>query len=159
VHDYNGNGYIDAGDLLADKRWVDGVDHDGNGYKNDLFGWNFVDNNNDPFDDNSHGTHVAGIIGATGNNGRGVVGVDWKVSLAALKFLGPDGSGSTGDAVLALDYARKMGIKITNNSWGGGGYSDAMANALSAYRAGGGIFVAAAGNDSSNNDSAPNYPS
>jgi subtilisin family serine protease/subtilisin-like proprotein convertase family protein len=162
VKDVNGNGYIDGGDLIAPRSkggWADGVDQDGNGYVDDIIGWNFVNNTNDPFDDNGHGTHVAGIIGATGNNGVGVVGVNWKVSIAALKFLGADGSGSTGDAVLALNYAASMGFQVANNSWGGGGYSAAMASAITSFRDAGGIFVAAAGNDSSNNDSAPNYPS
>src|SRR5262249_9000539 len=146
VSDLNGNGYIDAGDLLADPRWADGVDQDHNGYVDDVVGWNFVNNTNDPFDDNGHGTHVSGTIGAVGNNGVGVAGINWQVSLAALKFLDSTGSGTTSDAVLALNYATAMGIKITNNSWGGGGYSQALANAITSAQNAGDIFVAAAGN-------------
>jgi serine protease len=159
VSDRNGNGRIDAGDLLADSRWADHTDQDGNGYMDDLVGWNFVNNTNNPFDDNSHGTHVAGTIGAIGNNGVGVTGINWQVSIAALKFLDSSGSGSTSNAVLALNYATAKGIKITNNSWGGGGFSQSMFNAISAARNAGAVFVAAAGNSGSNNDTTANYPS
>lgn len=158
VADVNQNGRIDGGDVLGDPRWADGVDNDGNGKVDDLIGWDFVNNDNDPYDDNSHGTHVAGTIGAMGNNALGVVGVNWKVQLAALKFLGADGSGYTSAAVAALNYAVSMGIRITNNSWGGGGYSTALANAIASARAAGHIFVAAAGNSGVNIDATPQYP-
>jgi len=158
VADVNQNGRIDAGDVLRDSRWADGVDNDGNGKVDDLIGWDFVNNDNDPYDDNSHGTHVAGTIGAMGNNALGVAGVNWKVQLAPLKFLAANGSGYTSAAVAALNYAVAMGIRITNNSWGGGGYSTALANALANARAAGHIFVAAAGNSSANNDATPQYP-
>lgn len=158
VADVNQNGRIDGGDLLGDPRWANGVDNDGNGKVDDLIGWDFVNNDNDPYDDNSHGTHVAGTIGAMGNNALGVVGVNWKVQLAALKFLAANGSGYTSGAVAALNYAVSMGIQITNNSWGGGGYSAALANAIASARAAGHIFVAAAGNSRANNDVTPQYP-
>ena len=159
VNDVNANGRIDGYDVLHDSRWVNGVDNDGNGYKDDLIGWNFVSNTNDPYDDNSHGTHVSGTIGAMGDNSTGVVGVNWKVQIAALKFLDSSGSGYTSAAVSALQYAVKMGIKISNNSWGGGGYSSALASAIASAQTSGHIFVAAAGNSSSNNDTTANYPS
>jgi subtilisin family serine protease/subtilisin-like proprotein convertase family protein len=159
VSDLNSNGRIDGFDVLHDTRWANRADNDGNGKIDDLIGWDFVNNDNDPFDDNSHGTHVAGTIGAMGNNGVGVAGINWKVSLAGLKFLDASGSGFTSAAVSALNYAVSKGIKISNNSWGGGGFSSAMATAISNARAAGHVFVAAAGNASSNNDTTPNYPS
>lgn len=159
VKHFNSNGYIDFQDVLNDPRWVNGVDNDGNGYKDDIVGWNFVKNNNNPFDDNGHGTHVAGIIGAMGNNGVGVSGVNHRVQLAALKFLAADGSGSTSAAIAALNYAVAKGIPISNNSWGGGGQSTALSTAINNARTAGHLFVAAAGNESRNNDVTPNYPS
>lgn len=87
VTDRNGTGYIDAGDILKDARWADGIDTDGNGYKDDLIGWDFVNNDNDPYDDNGHGTHVSGTIGATGGNGVGAIGVSPNVLIVPLKFL------------------------------------------------------------------------
>ncbi|NBO90758.1 MAG: hypothetical protein EBV06_00330 [Planctomycetia bacterium] len=159
VNDFNNNGRIDGKDVLNDTRWANGADNDGNGKIDDLIGWNFVTNTNDPFDDNSHGTHVSGTIGAMGNNGVGVVGVNWKVQMAGLKFLDANGSGSTSGAIAALNYAVSVGIKITNNSWGGGGYSSALDTAITNARNAGSIFVAAAGNSSQNNDTTANYPS
>src|SRR5262249_16105786 len=159
VDDWNGNGYIDAGDLLDNRSdWENGVDSDGNGYIDDLVGWDFVNNDNNPLDDNSHGTHVSGTIGAMGDNGTGVAGVNWVTSMAALKFLSASGSGSISNAVKALDYAVGNGMRLTNNSWGGGGYSStlysAINNALNADQ----LFVAAAGNSGSNNDQFASYP-
>jgi subtilisin family serine protease len=87
VLDHNGNGRIDAGDLLNDRRWENGTDEDGNGYRDDLIGWDFVNNDNDPFDDNGHGTHVAGTIGAMGGHSIGVAGVTWNIHMVGLKFL------------------------------------------------------------------------
>lgn len=135
-----------------------GIDDDGNGYVDDVRGWDFHNNDNDPLDDNFHGTHVAGTVGAVGNNGLGIAGVAWNVKLMPLKFLGADGSGFTSDAIRALDYARVNGARIVNNSWGGGGYSQAFSDAIERYRQSGGIFVAAAGNSGSDNDSRPSFP-
>ena len=135
------------------------IDDDGNGYVDDIYGWDFINNDADPMDDNSHGTHVAGTIGAVGNNGVGVAGVAWNVQLAALKFLGASGSGPTSGALDAVNYAVAMGFNLTNNSWGGGGFSWAMRAAISAAGAAGQVFVAAAGNDTLNNDTNPHYPS
>ncbi len=134
------------------------VDDDNNGYVDDYRGWNFVFNNNDPFDNNNHGSHVAGTLGAVGDNGRGVVGVNWRVTIMPLKFLNRDGSGETDDAVEAIVYAAKMGARVTNNSWGGGGFSRALEDAIKFANDRGMLFVAAAGNDSNNNDNNPAYP-
>lgn len=136
-----------------------GVDDDGNGFVDDVNGWNFFDNNNQVYGGNpsqdTHGTHVSGTIGAVGNNGVGVVGVSWNVQIMPLKFLGPFG-GSTADAIAAIEYATMMGADIISASWGGGGFSLALKNAIEAF---GGLFVAAAGNSGINTDISPHYPS
>lgn len=137
---------------------TNGIDDDGNGYIDDVHGWDFVNNDNDPFDDNGHGTHVAGTVGAVGNNNVGIAGVNWAVSLAALKFLGGDGGGSLADAIKAIEYATMMKMPITNNSWGGGGFDQTLKAAIDAAAAQGSLFVAAAGNNGSNNDTNPAYP-
>ena len=142
----------------------DGIDNDGNGFVDDVYGWDFANNDADPLDDEGHGTHVAGTIGAVGNNGTGVAGVNWQVSLMALKFLGADGSGTTSAAVAALNYATMMrrtyGVNVvaTNNSWGGGGASTALTNAIVAGGNADILAVAAAGNESANNDTTPSFP-
>ena len=135
-----------------------GRDDDGNGYVDDIHGYNFVANNGNPMDDNGHGTHVSGTIAGVGDNGVGVAGVNWRGKLMALKFLDSTGSGYVSDAVAALDYAVRMGAKISNNSWGGGGFDPLLARAISNARTAGHIFVAAAGNESSNNDVTASYP-
>jgi large repetitive protein len=136
-----------------------GIDDDHNGKIDDWKGWNFLDNTNNPFDDNMHGTHCAGTIGAEGNNGVGVVGVNWRVKMMPLKFLDSSGSGSTAGAIDAIIYAADMGVDVLSNSWGGGGFSTAMENAIKYANSKGVLFVAAAGNDGTNNDDTPNYPS
>lgn len=135
-----------------------GIDDDHNGYIDDIHGWNFYNNTDNVFDDNGHGTHVSGTIGALGNNGVGVTGVNWSVKIAALKFLNSRGSGSTSGAIAAVNYANIMGFKITNNSWGGGGYSQSLYDAISRANTNGNLFVAAAGNSGVNIDSSPSYP-
>lgn len=140
-----------------------GIDDDRNGYVDDVSGWDFVSNDNVPQDGDGHGTHVAGTIGAVGNDGRGVAGVNWQVSLLPLKFLSDSGSGSTSAAIAAINYAtalRNRGVNIvaTNNSWGGGGFSSSLRDAIRAHGQAGILFVAAAGNESANNDSTPSYP-
>jgi subtilisin family serine protease len=154
---------------------VDGVDNDNNGFIDDVHGWDFFSNNNSVFDGgpgssvDSHGTHVAGTIGASGGNGAGVVGVNWNVRIISAKFLGPQG-GSTADAVEALDYITDLktrhGLNIiaTNNSWGGGGFSQALLDAITRAAKADILFMAAAGNGNAagvglNNDTTPNYPS
>lgn len=126
-------------------------------------GFNAVSNTCDPMDDNGHGTHVSGTIGATGNNGVGVVGVNWSVRILPCKFLDSSGGGTTDAAVTCLDFVKSMkdqGEKIvaTNNSWGGGGFSQALSDAVQAQQQDGILFVAAAGNDSADNDLGGFYP-
>jgi subtilisin family serine protease len=169
VGDINLNDRIDAGDLLNDSRWADGIDTDGNGYNDDLIGWDFVYNTNNPYrpsEGDNHGTHVAGTIGGIGSNGVGVAGVNWDVQLMALKFLGPNG-GYTSGAVAAVNYYANMTSQHgttaqyvgTNNSWGGGRFSSTLNNAIGNGGRAGNLFVGAAGNSSSNNDSTSNFPS
>lgn len=134
-----------------------GIDDDGNGYVDDVRGWDFYSRDNNPDDADGHGTHTAGTIAAEGNNGTGVAGVAWNCKIMPLRFLGPDG-GSTADAIAALNYAVAKGVKVSNNSWGGGGYSSSLYNAIANARSIGHVFVAAAGNDGVNTDSSPSYP-
>ncbi|MGH9869967.1 MAG: S8 family serine peptidase [Candidatus Polarisedimenticolia bacterium] len=136
-----------------------GVDDDGNGFVDDVHGYDFANDDGDPFDDHGHGTHVAGTIGAVGNNGIGVVGVCWEVSLMAIKYLSADGSGATDKAVRAVEYTTMMGAHLTSNSWGGGAFSQALYEAIAEAGAAGIAFVAAAGNDGTSNDAEPHYPS
>lgn len=135
-----------------------GVDDDGNGYVDDIHGYDFVNNDANPMDDNGHGTHVSGTIGAVGNNGIGVAGVNWHTKIMALKFLDASGSGYLSDAIRALDYAVANGARISNNSWGGGGYEATLGQAIARAGAIGHIFVAAAGNSANNNDVKSSYP-
>lgn len=151
---------------LVDNMWKNtgevpgnGVDDDGNGFVDDVYGYDFANGDGDPMDDHDHGTHCAGTVGATGNNNRGVAGVNWQVRLMALKFLTGSGSGSTDDAIDCINYAVANGAKVLSNSWGGGGYSQSLKDAIDAAALAGVAFVAAAGNDSSDNDATPNYPS
>lgn len=137
-----------------------GVDDDGNGYVDDIYGIDTINDDSDPRDDNKHGTHCAGTIGAVGDNGIGVSGVNWNVQLMPCKFLGADGSGWTADAVECLDYVRDMkdrGVNVvaTSNSWGCASFfciSQAMQDAIRAQMDSGILFVAAAGNQSEDND-------
>ena len=148
-----------------------GVDDDGDGYVDDIHGYDFYNNDGNPIDDNNHGTHVSGTIGAVGNNNLGVVGVNWNVTIVAIKFLGAGGSGSTAGAIASVNYATALrnlyvssggalgaNIVLTSNSWGGGGFSTALQDAIDASGAAGMLFVAAAGNNGANNDSSPFYP-
>ncbi len=138
-----------------------GVDDDGNGVVDDVFGANFVPAaaTGDPMDDNRHGTHVAGTIGAVTNNSLGVSGTNWSTQIMAVKFLSASGSGSTAGAIRAIEYAIAMKADIMNNSWGGGGFSQALEDAIKTANDKGILFVAASGNSDSNNDIDPHYPS
>jgi len=136
-----------------------GVDDDRNGWVDDVFGFDFINNDGDPMDDQSHGTHVAGIIGARADNGIGVAGVAWRCKIVALKFLGPDGTGDVSGAVKAIDYIIAHRIPISNNSWGGEDASQAMYDAISAAHSIGHLFFAAAGNEALNTDQTGHYPS
>ncbi len=136
-----------------------GVDDDANGFIDDWRGWDFANNDNDPLDDNNHGTHVAGTIGGQGDDGVGVVGVNWNVSIVGLKFLTGAGSGTLEGAVMAIEYGTKLGVTLTSNSWGGGGYSETMEAAIREAGEQGVLFIAAAGNDGTDNDVDPHFPS
>jgi subtilisin family serine protease len=146
-----------------------GVDDDGDGYVDDCHGIDTINNDSDPVDDNGHGTHVSGIIGAVGNNSVGVTGVNWNVSIMACKFLDASGSGAISGAIACLDYVATMkdqGVNLlaTNNSWEGGSFSQAMLDAIEAQRQRGILFFVAAGNGGGdgigdNNDAIAHYPS
>lgn len=135
-----------------------GVDDDKNGFVDDIHGYNFVKKNGDPMDDHGHGTHCSGTIGARGNDGKGIVGVAWNVKIMGIKFLSAEGSGTLEDALKAIDYATLMGAKVMSNSWGGGGFSQTLKEAIERSHKAGALFVAAAGNETNNNDSYPTYP-
>lgn len=144
-----------------------GIDDDNNGYVDDVYGIDTANDTSDPIDvvaeDGGHGTHVAGIIAAVGDNGRGVVGVSWNAKIMALKFL-TTGGGSTSDAIECLEYVvaqKKAGVNIVaiNGSWGGGGFSQTLKDSIEAANNLGILFIAAAGNDGSDNDVTPQYPS
>jgi len=169
-------GVIDTGvdynhEDLADNMWQNpgeiagnGVDDDNNGYIDDIYGIDTANGDTDPIDDDSHGTHVAGTIGAVGNNGIGVVGVNHDVSIAACKFLGADGTGSTAGAIECINYFTDLkdagvNVRATNNSWGGGSFSQALADAITAAGDADILFLAAAGNSGVDNDASPHYPS
>ncbi|MDP9351797.1 MAG: S8 family serine peptidase, partial [Chloroflexota bacterium] len=151
---------------LAGRQWVNpgesgngretnGTDDDGNGYIDDVNGWDFYHGDRTVHDagEEEHGTHVSGTVAAS-LNGKGVVGLAPNIKIMALKFLGPNG-GYTSDAILAIEYARNKGVRISNNSWGGGGYSKALKSAIEAS---GSLFVAAAGNSAADIDASPSYP-
>ncbi len=166
---------IDSGvdythDDLHDNLWVNpgeiannGIDDDGNGFIDDVYGINAIMSSGDPMDDNGHGTHVSGTIGAVGNNGEGVVGVNWHVKIMALKCFDADGYGVVSDAIACINYVLDMkdkgvNIRVTNNSWGGSDASTPLKDAINALRDEGILYVAAAGNDGTDNDGAPQYP-
>ena len=166
VRDGNANGFIDARDLLTDSRWENGVDDNADGFVDDLIGWDFVNNDNDPYDDNGHGTHVSGTIGAMGGNGVGVAGVNWSIQIVPLKFLSASGSGTLSNAIRAVDYFTNLAAHAsagenyvaTNNSWGGGGYVQQLSDAIVRAARQDVLFIAAAGNSASNNDTTASYP-
>lgn len=165
-------GVMDTHEDLAGNVWVnpydpvDGVDNDGNGYVDDVHGWDFDGNDSSTFDGTSddHGTHVSGTIAGKGGNAKGVAGVCWSATLISTKFLGKRG-GTSANAILAMDYLTDLktrhGLNIvaSNNSWGGGGYSQALQDAIERGGDADILFVAAAGNDGVDNDSDPHYPS
>ncbi|MFD2452158.1 S8 family peptidase [Ideonella paludis] len=141
-----------------------GIDDDGNGYIDDVTGWDFLHDDKTTFDGTTddHGTHVSGTIGAR-TNSQGIVGICPTVKMISAKFL--EGSGSTADAILSVDYITDLKIRhdlnlvATNNSWGGGGFSQALKDAIDRAGAADILFVAAAGNSGLNSDVTPNYPS
>ncbi|PMG51530.1 S8 family serine peptidase [Shewanella sp. 10N.286.52.B9] len=170
-------GVIDTGvdynhpDLVANL-WVNpneipgnGIDDDNNGVIDDVNGFNAITGTGDPMDGNGHGTHVSGTIGAQGNDGVGVVGVNWDVTIIGCKFLSDSGTGSTEAAIACIDYFTNLkvnhgvDVKATNNSWGGGGFSQALKDSIESAGDEGILFVAAAGNSAVDNDANPHYPS
>ena len=156
---------------LKENMWVNpgeidgnGIDDDHNGFIDDVHGYDFANNDGNPMDDNGHGTHVAGIISAVGDNNRGATGVSWGSSLMGIKFLNKNGSGFTSNAVRAINYATMMNqqydvnIRVLNNSWGGRGSYSSLRSAIVAAKEADMLFVVAAGNAGSNNDDSPEYP-
>jgi len=155
---------------LADNMWVNpnevagnGIDDDNNGYIDDVHGINAIEDSGDPLDVDGHGTHVSGTIGASGNNDVGVVGVNHQVSIVGCKFI-HGRTGSTADAIKCINYfvdlkLNGVDIRMTNNSWGGGGFSQGLSDAVTASENAGMLFIAAAGNDGTDNDAIASYPS
>jgi len=157
---------IDTGVLLThpdlkDNIWentdevIDGIDNDNNGYIDDIHGWDFYSDDNDPTDLNGHGSHCSGIIAGVGNNSVGITGVMWNAKIMPLRFLGSDGSGTTLGAIDAIIYARNNGADVISNSWGGGGYSVSLENAIRNF---GGPAICSAGNKGYNTEIIPSYP-
>jgi len=158
--DLAANAYKNPGEIAGNGR-----DDDSNGLIDDVYGWDFANNDNTVFDGagDDHGTHVGGTIGGVGGNGVGVAGVCWNVKLMNAKFLGNRG-GTTANAIKAVDYFtglknKGMNIVATNNSWGGGGFSQGLRDAIERSNTAGILFIAAAGNSGTDNDATPSYPS
>jgi hypothetical protein len=159
--DLIGNLWTNSGEIAGD-----GIDNEGNGYIDDIHGWNFYSNNNDIQDRYGHGTHIAGVIGAEGNNAWGVAGINWNVSLMTLKFTDEQGMGYTGAAANAMSYISMMkntygvNVVVANASWGGGtGFSNMLYGAINQLNNDGVILTVAAGNNGSDNDITLRYPS
>ena len=145
----------------AGVKCANGIDDDRDGLVDDCRGWNFYAYSNDPMDDNGHGTHTSGTIGALTGNGLGVAGANWDVQIMPLKFMDATGTGSTAGAIVALDYAVAHGATISNNSWGSRGttgFDSALLDAIKRAGAAGHLFITAAGNYGTNNDIYPFYP-
>ncbi len=148
---------------LAPNVWVNaaeiagnGVDDDGNGFADDVRGWDFVEGDGTPQDADGHGTHVAGTVAARGNDGAGVAGVSWNATVLPLRILGPNGEGTVSDAIRAYAYAARAGAQVVNLSLGGASGSRAERDAIASH--GGVLFAAAAGNEGADNDAVPTYP-
>jgi hypothetical protein len=157
--DLAGNMWVNTGEIPGN-----GQDDDGNGYVDDVYGYDFCNGDGNPWDDHYHGTHCAGTIGGIGNNNEGVAGVCWNVKIMAVKFLDSGGGGWTDDAIECVEYSVLMGANLSSNSWGGGGYNQALKDEIEAAGAAGMLFVAAAGNgdifgNPIDNDITPHYPS
>lgn len=158
--DYNHPVFVNTGALWQNPGEIpgDGIDNDGNGYVDDVMGWNFVRRNGLPYDDDNHGTHVAGIVLGVTQNIFASPLVAAKIRIMPLKFLSADGSGSTSDAIQAIYYAVNNGAQVINNSWGGSGYSQALHDAMTYAYQHHVVLVSAAGNYSANNDSSDLFP-
>lgn len=142
----------------ADEIPDNGIDDDNNGYIDDVRGWNFYDNTNDPIDVHTHGTFMAGIIGALGDNNKGIAGVAWQSSIMSIRFTDRSGSGYISNAIQAIQYAVNNGAKIINASWSGYGYSESLYRAIEYANSKDVLFVTSAGNGSTNIDESPVYP-
>ncbi len=156
--DLAANIWVNPGEIAGD-----GIDNDGNGYVDDVRGWNFAANTNNAADDHGHGTTVSGIIGAVANNGTGGSGAAWNVKILPLRFIDASGNGDTAGAIAALNYCidlKRRGVNIvaSNNSWGGPSYSRALQRAIVDFGNAGMIFVAAAGNNGKNLETYDFYP-
>jgi len=157
--DIAANVYTNPGEIAGN-----GIDDDGNGFIDDVHGWDFAHNDNDPSDSDTlcggHGTHTAGTIGAVGNNGAGVSGVNWSVKIMPLKvfkvFFGTQCSATSTAIVNAINYAADMGVRVSNNSYGGAPFNQVEKDAIKASKS---LFVAAAGNDGVDTDVTSHYPS
>ena len=140
----------------AEKNGVEGVDDDGNGYIDDIYGYDFHDEDADPMDDHGHGTHCAGVIGAS-HDDFGIAGVMDNVKILPVRFLSARG-GTLEGAIKSIDYAIKRGVDIMSNSWGGGGFSQALKDVIEEANKAGIVFIAAAGNANNDNDKKASYP-
>lgn len=136
-----------------------GIDDDGNGFIDDIHGWDFANNDSDPMDGSGHGSHVSGTIGGVADNGIGIAGVNWNVRMMALKFMNNDGTGTSADAISCIEYATMMGVDVMSNSWGNNSRSESMLAAIQAAYDANIFFVAGAGNSGADDDVAPFYPS
>jgi serine protease len=167
----DGKSYIDGADLIAPMiknalgqdtglgGWADGISEDGDlQHIDDLIGWNFANNTNNPMDGFGHGTHVAGTLAAMGNNGTGVAGVAWTAQLVPVKFFDDNGNGTISSFITALQWALSKGIKISNNSWTDTGYTPGLYDAIKVAQGKGHLFIVAAGNGGRNTDLQPAYP-
>ncbi len=152
--DLKANMWRNPGEILGN-----GIDDDGNGYIDDYYGIDAIDNSGDPMDDDGHGTHASGSIAAVGNNGIGVTGVCWNCRIMALRFLSKDGGGSISDEIECIQYAVNQGVKIVSGSFGGYDSSQSEKNAIDAARNSGVLFLFAVGNDGENNEIKTHYPS
>lgn len=145
-----GNMWTNPGEIPGN-----GIDDDGNGVIDDVHGFNAAAKNGNPLDDNDHGTHCAGSIAGNGDNPKGLYGVSSKGNIMGVKFLTASGGGTLASAIDSVLYATKMGARVTSNSWGGGGFNQALYDAFKASPA---LHIIAAGNESNNNDARPAYP-
>lgn len=141
----------------AELNGADGIDDDGNGYVDDIYGYDFGNNDNDPMDNHGHGTHCAGVIGAS-HNGQGIMGVNANVQILPIKFLKDNGSGTLEGAIKAIEYAIVRGVDVMSNSWGGSGNSEALKEMIIKAKDAGILFIAAAGNSNANNDRTMTMP-
>jgi subtilisin family serine protease len=151
--DLHSNITVNSGEVMSN-----GIDDDGNGYIDDVYGYDFSAGDGDPVDENGHGSHCAGIVGAVGGNGIGIVGVNWQVGILPVRVLDADGSGTNADVAAGIRYAAERGASVVSMSLGGSDKSGSIDDAITYARTLGVLVVAAAGNDSSNNDVEPVYP-